>query len=316
MSYPWIEKYRPSQLEDIVGNQYAIQQLIKLSNQGNIPHMMFCGRPGVGKTTSIICLAKILLGEHFSQAFIELNASDERKIDVIRDKVKVFCNKMVVLPENRHKIIFLDEADSMTMTSQQALRRIMEQHTKSTRFILACNSSNQIIEAIQSRCVIVRFSKINNDDMYSCLKDICEKEEIEYSEEGLKELVFHSTGDMRRSINDMEAIYNTFGKIDENIVETMMNKPKYSTVEKLVKCCDKGDFKGAKELCDELIYAAHLPLDILDMIFKILMKDSKINDKKKIKYLKNLGKIQMNMIRGADPHLQLLSLISRFIMVN
>ena len=170
---PWIEKYRPSQLNDIIGNSNIINQFKSISKNGNMPHMLLVGPPGTGKTTSIICLAKELLGNNFAEGFLELNASNERGIDVVRNKIKDFCKKKLTLAEGIHKIIFLDEVESMTSIAQQALRRIIEQYTHNTRFSMACNSSNQMIEPIQSRCTIKRFSRIKEKDILKRLKNIC-----------------------------------------------------------------------------------------------------------------------------------------------
>ena len=151
---PWVEKYRPQILEDVVGNERTIQQLTTIAAQGNMPNLLLVGPPGCGKTTSIWCLARQMLGEAARQAVCELNASDERGIDVVREKIKSFAQQKVNVPSNMHKIIILNEADSMTSSAQQALRMIMTDYTSTTRFALACNDSSKIIEAIQSRCAI------------------------------------------------------------------------------------------------------------------------------------------------------------------
>ena len=155
-SLPWVEKYRPTKIDDIVGNKDAVDRLTAIASTGNMPNLIFTGPPGIGKTTSVLCLAHTLLGPSYKDAVLELNASDDRGIDAVRNKIKMFAQKKVTLPPGRHKIILLDEADSMTSAAQQALRRTMELYSSTTRFALACNASEKIIEPIQSRCAIVR----------------------------------------------------------------------------------------------------------------------------------------------------------------
>lgn len=154
---PWIEKYRPEFLSDVVGNGEAVSRLSAIATVGNLPNIILAGPPGIGKTTSILCLAREMLGESYKNAVLELNASDARGIDIVRNKIKMFAQKKVTLPPGKHKIIILDEADSMTAAAQQALRRTMEIYSATTRFALACNNSTKIIEPIQSRYHIVSY---------------------------------------------------------------------------------------------------------------------------------------------------------------
>eukprot|EP00954_Amorphochlora_amoebiformis_P019388 1332242-Amorphochlora_amoeboformis.AAC.1 len=162
MELPWIEKYRPKTLKEVVGNFETIQRLSIIAKNGNMPNLIIAGPPGIGKTSSISCLARDMLGSSFKEAVLELNASDDRGIEVVRNKIKMFAQKKVTLPAGKHKIIILDEADSMTASAQQALRRTMELYSSTTRFALACNISSKIIEPIQSRCAILRFSKLKD----------------------------------------------------------------------------------------------------------------------------------------------------------
>eukprot|EP01018_Ginkgo_biloba_P012608 Gb_10901 [translate_table: standard] len=175
---PWVEKYRPAKVEDIVGNQDAVSRLQVIARDGNMPNLILAGPPGTGKTTSILALAHELLGSNYKEGVIELNASDDRGIDVVRNKIKMFAQKKVTLPPGRHKIIILDEADSMTSGAQQALRRTMEIFSNSTRFALACNTSAKIIEPIQSRCAIVRFSKLSEQEILGRLMQVVEAENV------------------------------------------------------------------------------------------------------------------------------------------
>ncbi|CAM9780143.1 unnamed protein product, partial [Phaeothamnion confervicola] len=162
---PWVEKYRPTTLDDVVGNGPTIARLRIIAVEGNLPNVIISGPPGTGKTTSINALARTMLKDAYKNAVLELNASDSRGIDVVRNKIKMFAQKKVSLPPGQHKIIILDEADSMTAAAQQALRRTMEIYSSTTRFALACNISTKIIEPIQSRCAILRFSRLSDEEV-------------------------------------------------------------------------------------------------------------------------------------------------------
>jgi replication factor C subunit 2/4 len=175
---PWIEKYRPTSLSDIVGNQHAVTYLEALARQGNMPNLLLAGPPGTGKTTSIACLARTLLGAAADDAVLELNASDDRGIEVVRKTIKRFATKSITLPPGQHKVIILDEADYLTSAAQQALRCTMEKYTNTTRFALACNTSSMVIEALQSRCAILRYVRLTDAQILDRLCQIASAEEV------------------------------------------------------------------------------------------------------------------------------------------
>ena len=195
-----VEKYRPVYLDDVVGNTETIERLKIIAKDGNMPHMIISGMPGIGKTTSILCLARQLLGESYKEAVLELNASDERGIDVVRNRIKGFAQKKVTLPAGRQKLVILDEADSMTSGAQQALRRTMEIYSSTTRFAFACNQSNKIIEPLQSRCAILRYARLTDAQVVRRILQVCEAEKVEYADDGLAALVFSAEGDMRQAM--------------------------------------------------------------------------------------------------------------------
>ena len=200
----WVEKYRPRTLDEIVNQREVVERLKRFVKERNMPHLLFAGPAGTGKTTAAHALARDLYGENYRQYLLELNASDERGINVIREKVKEFARSKVP-PEIGFKIVLLDEADNMTSDAQQALRRLMELYSATTRFILIANYPSKIIDPIQSRCAFFRFTPLRKEDVLSRLRYIAENEGVEYDEEALESIYEISEGDMRRAINILQA---------------------------------------------------------------------------------------------------------------
>ena len=186
-----------------VGNNYAVDQLKSIVKVGNMPNLILVGPPGTGKTSSVMCMARQMLQDCVRTGTLELNASDDRGIDVVRDKIKQFANQKITVPPGMHKLIILDEADSMTESAQQALRMIMTEYSNTTRFALACNDSSKLIEPIQSRCAIIRFTKLTDEEMARRLKIVVESEKFEYVPEGIEAVIFTAEGDMRYALNNL-----------------------------------------------------------------------------------------------------------------
>ncbi|KAG8936488.1 replication factor C subunit 4 [Tulasnella sp. 419] len=267
---PWVEKYRPKELDDIVGNSDTIDRLKVIAREGNCPHIIISGLPGIGKTTSIHCLAHAMLGDAYKEGVLELNASDERGIDVVRNKIKAFAQKKVTLPPGRHKFVILDEADSMTAGAQQALRRTMEIYSNTTRFALACNQSNKIIEPIQSRCAILRYAKLKDQEILKRLLEICEAEKVKYNDTGLTALIFTSEGDMRQAVNNLQSTWSGFSFVDGDNVFKVCDQPHPVVVQAMLKACVKGQVDEAMQQLDNLWKQGYSAVDIVVTIFRVV----------------------------------------------
>ena len=239
-------------LDDIVGNNETIERLKIIAKDGNMPHVIISGMPGIGKTTSILCLARQMLGDAYKEAVLELNASDERGIDVVRNRIKGFAQKKVTLPAGRQKLVILDEADSMTSGAQQALRRTMEIYSGTTRFAFACNQSNKIIEPLQSRCAILRYARLTDGQVVKRLYQICQAEEVEYSDDGIAALVFSAEGDMRQAINNLQSTHAGFGFVSGDNVFRVVDSPHPVKVQAMIKSCQEQKIDEALDGLKEL----------------------------------------------------------------
>ncbi|KTW26094.1 replication factor C subunit 4 [Pneumocystis carinii B80] len=313
---PWIEKYRPMCLEDIMGNEETIERLKVISVNGNMPHIMISGMPGIGKTTSVICLARKMLGDAFNEAVLELNASDERGIDVVRNRIKGFAQKKVNLPLGKHKIIILDEADSMTPGAQQALRRIMEIYSNTTRFAFICNQSNKIIEPIQSRCAILRYSKLSDQQILKRLLEICKSENVKYSDDGLSALIFSSEGDMRQAVNNLQSTVMGFGFVKGENVFKVVDLPSPGAIKSIINNCKKGDINVALETLKDLWNMGYSALDIITTFFKVVKMMDDLPEYTRLEYIKEIGTTHMIILEGVQTPLQLYGLVARLTKKN
>ncbi|GAA5955573.1 hypothetical protein JCM8115_006793 [Rhodotorula mucilaginosa] len=308
---PWVEKHRPRTLDDIVGNVETIERLKVIARDGNCPHIIISGSPGIGKTTSILALARALLGDNYKEGVLELNASDERGIDVVRDRIKSFAQKKVTLPLGRHKLVILDEADSMTTGAQQALRRTMELYSNTTRFALACNQSNKIIEPIQSRCAILRYARLSDKELLQRLLEICKIEGVKYNEEGLTALVFTSEGDMRQAVNNLQSTWSGFNFVGADEVFKVCDQPHPVKIEKLLTACVRGKVDPAMDALDELWTAGYSAVDIVVTLFRVTKGMDSLSEFIKLEFIREIGFTHMRVLEGVSTIVQLGGLIAR-----
>ena len=305
----WSEKYRPVTLAEMRNQVDVVNRLKWFAETKTMPHCLFAGPPGSGKTTAALCLAHDLFGERFMDAFLELNASDARGIDVIRTTVKEFA-RIATISEVPFKILVLDEADNMTADAQHALRRTMERYTDTCRFVLSCNYSGRIIEPIQSRCAIFRFVPLDAEDVSAYVKIIAEKEHVHLTEPGLRALTSASEGDLRKAINTLQGASSLGKPIDEKVVYEVVGKAKPGDVQELLEITTKGDFIKAREKLRTLLVQQGLSgKDILKQIHSEILR-MPIPEKSKIELIDAAGEIDYRLIQGADEEVQLSSLLA------
>ncbi len=314
---PWVEKYRPRSLDDIVNQIGIIKRLKNFIKDKSMPHLIFAGPAGTGKTTSGLALVRELYGNKMAinNTYLELNASDARGIDVIRTYIKDFAKTRPPI-DIPFKILILDEADNMTSPAQQALRRTMEKYTNNCRMILICNYSNKIIPPIQSRCVVFRFSSISNDDIKERIKLIAQKENIKISPDGINALIDVSRGDLRRSINYLQSCTTISNEIDQNIVFRVAGEIPPDKIREILESAIQGQLQLSINLLKDItknygLSGRNIIKNIHNEIYNL-----DISEMVKIKLSKILAEFEYRLAQGATEEIQLDALLAKIVLLH
>ena len=315
MMGPWVEKYRPQTLDDVVGQKHIIDRLKKYVDSESMPNLMFTGPAGVGKTTSALALVKSVLGENWRANFLELNASDARGIETVRTNIKNFCRlKPVGAP---FRIIFLDEVDNMTKDAQHALRREMEMYTKTASFILSCNYSSKIIDPIQSRCAIFRFAPIKSEEIVDRLKSIAQSEGFEYEDNSIETIVKFAEGDMRKSVNMLQSAASQGEIITEDSVFGVVSKAKPQEIKKMIQTALQGNFIEARNILRSImIEQGTSGEDMVNQIYgELSSRVSKgyMDGEVYMDLIGALAETDFRIREGANPRIQLEALLTKFL---
>ena len=311
----WTEKYRPKNLDEVVGQKHVTERLKAYVSSNNMPHLLLTGPAGTGKTTCSLALAKEMFGDEWKGNFIELNASDERGIDVVRGKIKEFA-RTAPLGSAEFKIIFMDEADALTTDAQAALRRTMEKFSKICRFILSCNYSSKIIDPIQSRCAVFRFKPLSREDVSEYLNKIVTNEGIQIDDDAMEALVHVARGDMRRAVNSLQVAAAQSDRIDVDTIYQTTGLANPEEVKKMLETALSGNFIGARDKLDEIMIEFGLSgQDIIKQIHASYFELS-IGDSEKVRLMDKTGEIEFRIIEGSNERIQLEALLAYIVTIG
>lgn len=308
----WTERYRPKTFEEFKGQERIVERVKAMVKQKNISNFLFAGPAGVGKSTLALIIARELFGENFRQNFMELNSSDERGLDVVRNTIKDFA-RTKTMGDAPFKIILLDEADALTKEAQNALRRTMENFTNTTRFILSANFSSKIIDPIQSRCTVFRFKPLEKEQVKEIIEGIAKHEKIKVDKQAIDALYDVSNGDVRRMENILQSCAAITKNVEEETVYQLVSAARPKEVKELLETALKGDFiKARDKLLDIMLNYGLSGLDIIKQIQREIWNLS-IDDERKVKLVDKCGEIEFRMVEGSDEFIQLEALLANFI---
>lgn len=299
-----MEKYRPKKLSEIVGQDHAVNRIQTFVKKKSLPHLLFAGPPGNGKTTTALCIARELFGEGWRQNFMELNASDERGINTIRTKVKNYARTRPI-GDVPYKIVYLDESDALTPDAQHALRRTMEMYAHTCRFILACNYSSKIIEPIQSRCAVFRFKRLDKKDISKVLERIARNEKLNLSKDAIDAIIYVSEGDMRRAVNLLQAASALGKRITEGTIYEVSAAAHPEDIREMMRLALDGKFERARDKLLELLIGQGMSgEDILQQIHREIF-NLDLPEPVKVKLIDRMGEFDFRLVEGANERIQL-----------
>mgnify|MGYP001155074604 CR=1 FL=1 len=312
---PWIEKYRPKTTTELIVDAITRRKIDKIIEEKSMPNLIITGTPGIGKTTTIRCIARALYGRHMPDAVLELNASDDRGIKSVQDTITDFCKRKFFVDGTKyatHKLIILDEADGFMEKAQNLISSIMEIYHKTTRFAFTCNNSSDILESIQSRCNIMRYLRLRDNQMIPRLKYICEKENIEHTNDALKIIATIAQGDLRSAVNNLELVYNAENKITEDNIYKICDRPQPESINNIFKACIKKDFKQVINSVQQLKDNGFVEIDIvLNMIFIIRIGKSILKEKEQHVVINEIGQAAYIISKGNNGYIHLISTLAR-----
>ena len=311
----WTEKFRPSEFIELVGQDEIVKRVEALTKSLNIPHLLFAGPAGTGKSTLALIIVKNLYGQNWKENYLELNASDERGINIVREKVKNFA-RTKSLGNINFKIIFLDEADALTPEAQQALRRTMENYSATCRFILSCNYSSKIIDPIQSRCALFRFKLLERKDIEKVIQKISEKENLLIKPDAMEILYEGSEGDCRKAINLIQATASISPSITKELISTIISNAKPKDIKVVLDYALSGDFQMSREkLLDIMLKESISGQEVIKAIQKEIW-NLPIEPDIKVKLTEKTGEVEFRIVGGSDPFIQLQSLLASFVLAG
>ncbi|HKZ99389.1 MAG TPA: replication factor C small subunit [Thermoplasmata archaeon] len=311
----WVEKYRPRTLDEVVGQEEIVERLKSYVKTENLPHLLFAGPAGTGKTTCAIALSRDLFGESWHQNYYEMNASDERGIDVVRQKIKEIA-RLAPFGGTSFKILFLDEADNLTADAQAALRRTMETYTRTSRFVLSANYSSRLIEPIQSRCAVFRFRPLKPEAIRTYVSRIAKAEKLKVTEDGMEALVYVAQGDMRRAVNSLQVAASLAPTVDGDALYKAASTVRPEEIKRLIERALSGEFLAAREALDTLLIEYGLSgEDVVRQLHRSVF-DLNIDDEFKVRLVDRIGEADFRLVEGSSERIQIEALLAHFTLLG